>query len=354
MDEIINRRKFLKFGLFGVAGLSIPSFLNSCATPLIEAKEDVANIKWDSNPAISVPNDGCYIGWHNNLAPVFLGANPMQYVKHVGQEDVNKSLGRFKEYYGKKPAVMSFFDRHVTGEWFPYKVCEALDNNGVIPLIRYYFTSSFKRVANGEYDGELVKFAENARKFGKPFLFIPYPEANIKHRYIRNVHPWAGKSGKDFRKAWKHMHHVLEEEGLNEYAVWGLHLIAWKDSYPLDRHALEDDLFDWMGFTVYNHVRKVGSSHSFGSLFNYGYSWARSNYPNKPIALWEFATSSTSNQGRWIKKAYQRIKKMPRIKLVVYAEYEGGSTLDSVMISFKSRSSFREAISDPYFIDAKI
>ena len=116
---------------------------------------------------------------------------------------------------------------------------------------------------------------------------------------------------------------------------------------------MEDNLVDWVGFTVYNLERETGKNRSFGNVLGGNYWWAKTKYPTKPIALWELGTSDTSSQGRWIKNAYKDIKKLPRIKLVVYAEYSsfGGGTPDSTMISDKAKPYYKEAISDPYFIN---
>jgi hypothetical protein len=63
----LSRRDFLKkTGQAALAiggGLTLEALLISCATaPIFESAEDVANIKWDANPAIPVPKYGCYIG----------------------------------------------------------------------------------------------------------------------------------------------------------------------------------------------------------------------------------------------------------------------------------------------------
>jgi hypothetical protein len=81
------------------------------------------------------------------------------------------------------------------------------------------------------------------------------------------------------------------------------------------------------------------------------YYFAKSTYPIKAIALWESGTSDTSNQGRWIEDAYAAIKKLPRIKLIVYYESISG-TGDNHMI--RDKPTYRDTISDPYFIGSKL
>ena len=185
---------------------------------------------------------------------------------------------------------------------------------------------------------------------------MPYPEANIVSRF-KDVHPWAGSGGKGFNEAWKHMHDIFEGEGANEYAVWGLHLIGLDSGQPFSRFAVDKNLVDWVGFTVYNLVEQSGGlDRSFYELIGQQnvYGWARMRYPEKPIALCEFGTSNTVGQGRWIRNAYKGIKNMPRIKLVVYAEYPMFSPPDSTVISDEAKPYYKEAISDPYFIGAPV
>lgn len=364
-----SRRTFLKVTTESVA-LTLAGFLYGfspkeadamgCAHGLIETPEAVANIKWDANPAIPVPKDGCYAGWHRDIPTDIKYISPTAYpdmyprLNKSAMDDEKALLSSYRADYGKGPAAHSFSDRQITDVWFPKGICEVAHNNGVIPLIRYYFFDQFERVARGEYDKYLIKFAQGAVEFGKPFFFVPYPEVNISGRY-KNVHPWAGGSGKKFRKAWMHMHDIFDGEGANDYAVWGLHLLGFGDKQPFSRFDLDDKYLDWVGFTIYNLERQSGYFHSFSEQIGKPYWWAKSKHPTKPMALLELGTSDTSGQGRWIKNAYKDIKKLPRIKLAVYAEYGcfGGSTPESTMISNSAKPDYKKAISDHYFIGSK-
>jgi len=366
-DNVLTRRDFLKkTGQAALAisgGLTLEALLDGCAgAPIFESPEDVANIKWDANPAIPVPKNGCYAGWHLDIiGPVHGQARPKYWRKVASsskkaEHDLEKYHG---EPYGKLPAVYSFSDRLVGRDegFFPKGIFDGSFNKGVIPLVRYYFFEDFENVARGKYDKTLKNFAQGAKEFGKPFFLVPYPEVNISGAY-KNVHPWAGGNGKQFRKAWTHMHDVFEGEGANEYAVWGLHLLGSGDKQPFSWFDLDDKYLDWVGFTIYNFGQTGWVSRSFDTRIQEGYWWVKQNHPTKPIALWEFAAEQTSGKGqsRWIKNAYNSIKKMPRIKLVVYAEYGGhggAGAHNSLMLDEKSKPYYKEAISDPYFIGSK-
>ena len=350
-NKLLSRRDFLKksgkVALAVSGGLTLDALLSNCATVSItESREDVANIKWDANPAIHVPKDGCYAGWHGDIVPPRLGAYRNKIWNNLTPKSEEDKIGRYERDYNQTPATHSFSERHVGKDGiFPSAVCEGAHNKGVIPLIRFYFFQNFNKVAKGGYDEQLVRFAQGVEKFGKPFFFTPYPEANIGGAY-KHVHPWAGGNGREFRKAWKHMHNIFDGEGANQYAVWGLHLLGFGDRQSFNKFNIEDEFIDWVGFTIYNF-----HSESFGSLINEGYWWGKRNYPEKPMALWELGTSDTSGQGRWIKNAYNTIKKLPRIKLAVYAEYQFWDTRDSTFISQDSAPIYQKVISDPYFIN---
>jgi len=361
-SNTLTRRNFLKkFSQAALAisgGLALETLLGGCAiAPIFESAEDIANIKWDANPAIPVPKDGCYVGWHRDIptdlkyiSPI---AFPKLYQKLISSavRDEKQLIDFYRADYGKGPAVHSFSDRQITDAWFPREICEVAHNNRVIPLIRYYFFDDFKRVAKGDYDKYLIKFAQGAKEFGKPFFFVPYPEANIG-AHTKHVHAWGGSGGKGFKEAWSRMHDIFEKAGANEYAVWGLHLLSGGGQQPLSWFAVNEDFIDWVGFSVYNLERETGTNRSFHGILGDSYWWAKRKYPTKPIALWEFGTSDTYRQGRWIIDAYKDIKKLPRIKLVVYAEYPifGGSTPDSTMMRSSAKPDYKKATSDLYFI----
>lgn len=370
MDEVFvnkfTRRDFLKkTGQAALAisgGLTLEALLDGCAgAPIFESPEDVANIQWDANPAIPVPKYGCYTGWHRDIPTDLKYISPVAYpsmyprLNKSAMNDEKALIRSYRADYGKGPAAQSFSDRQITDVWFPNGICEVAHNNGVIPLIRYYFFDDFERVAKGEYDKYLKAFAQSAKEFGKPFFLVPYPEANAKGKI--SSHPWALKSSKGFKEAWRHMHDIFEDAGANEYAVWGLHLLnSFLDfmTKSLSKFELDTDLFDWIGFSSYNLDKLYGRRISMDEHVGQDFWWAKRNYPNKPFALFEYGTSNTYGQGRRIREDYNWIERNPRIKLVMYCEYPTiGKPTDSTMISDKAKPAYKEAISSPYFIGSK-
>lgn len=340
-SKTFDRRNFIKTCSFATAGI-----LLGCGSSPSKKVTD-KNIQWDANPAIPVP-DGCYLGWHyENFT--------RDYVNEGG--DVEKQLlEHHAKTYGKSVAAKSFADRRVSDRRFPTAICSAMYERGVFPIVRYHpYAPDFDIINSDGQKGyeNFVKFAKAAKEYGKPFFFIPFPEANIGGN-SKHVHSWAGGSGKKFKKTWDEMYNIMDGEGANENAVWGLHLLGGQHIYNFSSFAVDDQLFDWVGFTYYNIQRQSGMIRYLNTLMATGYSWAKRKYPNKPMALWELGTSSTQNQRRMILNTYKNIKKKDRIKLVVYAEYyfhnKRGKQTDSTFITREAAPAYIEAISDPHFI----
>jgi len=131
-----GRRTFLKlsgktalgFGALKMASaagliISLNSILDGCSTvsQTLESREDVGNIAWDANPAIPVPKNGCYAGWHRTLDSII--SMDSKYFQYINQEraafDADGTLRFYEQQYDKGPAVFSFSNRNVGGEFFP-------------------------------------------------------------------------------------------------------------------------------------------------------------------------------------------------------------------------------------------
>ena len=342
----LTRREFIKeagSATFAVAGFYTlwNTLTGSAEASAFESVEDIANIDWDTNPAIQVPNYGCYAGWHGQISGGY---------RFESQETIDKKVIFYEQNSGKLPAIWSFMRLGLRTDFFPTNVCEAMKNRGIVPQIRHYFSPMWKEVAAAKHDKMIQGFALNAKKFGSPFILIPYPEANSSHK---KRHPYAGGNGKDFYKAYKHIRQIFRDVGANN-AVFGLHLNPYPQHQEINSFMLDPVDFDWIGFSAYNH-ESWGHDNSLMDLSLYWYTWAKNNYPKKPIALFELGSSDTSSQGKWIADAYGRIKKeLPRIKLVEWAEvgfgHLEGEKDDSTYFNDVGSIAYRKVLSDPYFI----
>lgn len=240
---------------------------------------------------------------------------------------------------------------------FPREWCGNLVDLGIIPEIKYGIMpfKNFEEVSKGEYDESIAEFAKKASDFGKPYMIIPFKEANIE----RGVYwPHAGDSPKCFKEAWRHAHDIFESKGANKNTIWALNYLGTYS--PVARKSLEsfypgDDVVDWIGFTVINRVGLGHAYRSFASLFHYDYAWARRKHPTKPLALFEIGQSNNPSQPRWIRNAYNDIKeKFPAIRMVQWWDsiFRWKELKDNQQFSsnLESIEAMQEIHKDPYFI----
>lgn len=84
---MLSRREFLKkSGHTALAiggGVALSTLLSSCATiGFKETRQDVINQRWETNPVIPVPRDGCYVGGHR----MGLSTTVVEiYASHIGK-----------------------------------------------------------------------------------------------------------------------------------------------------------------------------------------------------------------------------------------------------------------------------
>jgi hypothetical protein len=347
-----SRRGFLKFGLSAAAALGLSPFVKGCAT-VSETRKDVQKIQWDANPAIPIPTNGCYLGWHSDMIQVYYDMNRAGLLKRWRRVDapyIKKHLSYHEMKGNCLPAVYSFSDMHIGADWFPRKICETLHGIGVIPLIRFFPGLGYADVAKGEFDDDLIRFGLSVTRLGAPLFFVPWPPLNCARMVKGYLYRSAPVDPEATKAAWVRMHKIFEDAGANEYALWGLNLLPSRTQHSIEDYKLEPQLFDWLGFTIYT-LRNWCQSEDWDHNVKEACGWAQRQYPNKPVALFEIGKGDSEGQGRWIRNAYRTIKEVPRIKMVMYAEFPyAGFGSESSLISQEALADYKEAIGDPYFI----
>jgi len=156
---------------------------------------------------------------------------------------------------------------------------------------RYYYEEKdyvFKKILTGEFDDAIKESAKKLRKYGDQYggFFIRTMREMNGHWY-----PW-GQSGK-FKPAWRHIHHIFNEEGANEYATWVWNPIVNEGRVhyaTIANHYYPGDEFvDWIGLNGFN-FGPVSGNHlwnSFKITYSLGYSIMRKKHHNKPILIAE-------------------------------------------------------------------
>ena len=169
-----------------------------------------------------------------------------------------------------------------------------------------------------------------------------------------------GKNAKAFKKTWKRMHDIFDQEGANEYATWVFEpyvTSTWSQSdYPW-RYYPGDEYVDWQGISGYsrNNGGKSGSM-SLGSIIHGSYYTYRSKTPDKPVLVAEFGKTKGHSQPRWLEGAFKYFKNHPSIKGAIYWDNileNAGNRRDNHTLSGKSFQTLDKLLGDPYFICGK-
>lgn len=353
-----TRRQFLKktakTPILAGAGVTLEEILGGSVPTLKETRQEVAEIKWYSNPAIPVPKEGCYVGFARLMSSsAFRTQDNIDWiVKSVGEPPATMPIVDF--FYGTYDDLL------------PKEACDIAVKNGIIPLLKYAILpegGSLKPI-----DKTISNLAEQIRVLSYPIFFVPFGEANLKP-FVSNQVVGTKDSSQTFKQVWTRMHDIFARVGANNNTVWTTEFIAgsygegdWFDNYSW--YYPGDKYVDWVGFSVYSRTALGHPPQSFSNLFGPTYARVERNQPSKPIILAEFGRSYDKRQPDWIIKAYHTMKdNYPRIKAVVWWDnvFEDrspryGMQVDDHTFSShpESRQAMKEAISDPYFIGTAI
>lgn len=188
--------------------------------------------------------------------------------------------------------------------WEPWVTTFDGDLRTHLPPVKRREVASLAAIARGDYDFHVVRWAEEAAAYRKPFLLRFAHEMNDPYRY-----PWGPQNGnraEDFVAAWRHVHLLFEKKGAtNVLWVWSPHLsMPW-----LDYYYPGSEVVDWVGFGVLNY----GSSASWSRWWSLDDILSR-QYPvllsfKKPLVITEFGTlAKGGDPDRWYADARESIE----------------------------------------------
>ncbi len=312
----LSRRDFLKkSGTVALAGSSALYFkpLIGWAALSKETREDVANIKWECNPILPIPDIGSYTGTNWTLGADWVAET-------------------FKNQYGI-PIAFNAFGRGTwatSNEWFRVRDCQTLIKHKVVPVIRYIITGpydSFRAVIQGKNDSKIQKFAEKAAKFGHPIVLLPWQCVNEPY-WEGQVWWWSRGDSGEYKEAWVRMHDIFEKEGANKNVVWSTKMIIGgfgPQTEALDWAAYTPpkEYLDIIGWSCNSNIGHYGDQYddamSFSNQFHRSYIEAVEKYPTKPQMFWGLGAARTPGQAYWMDKALTMIQeKYYRVKGVMF------------------------------------
>ena len=219
---------------------------------------------------------------------------------------------------GQKFAVRNFFQN--TSQGFTQVQSAAITDHGAIPLVTLEFWNasvstsvmtggSYKQIANGSMDAYLIKYATNAKNFGKPVWLRPFHEMN------GNWYPWAGTAAgntpADFIAAWRHVRTLFKNAGAtNVKFVWSPNA----DSVPnttanaIGKYWPGESYVDSIGIDGYNFGTTSSTWRSFSSVMGPAYKACAALSPTKPIFIAETGCGTVGgDKAAWISNMFKVI-----------------------------------------------
>ena len=245
-------------------------------------------------------------------------------------------------------------------------------NRGSIPLLDWGSWDAsggpiqpdfqLNQIYDGQYDGYIQQWANDAKAWGHPFFLRFDWEMNGTWQF-----PWSEQLNLnqpgDYIKAWRHVHDIFTAAGAKNVTwVWCPN-ISSSVTRPFSALYPGDAYVDWTCFDGYN---KYTDWLSFNTVFTgSGINWLSDSYqelltvaPNKPIMIGETASLEAGDGGSkkagWIADALgvQIPKALPKIKAVVWFNWDDNSPVLATLpieSSPASSAAFAAAIaSDSY------
>jgi len=189
------------------------------------------------------------------------------------------AINSFAKTSGTQVDIVLKFLAFATGLYFPTNEAQTVSKKGGAIFIKLepwswkknVDTFPLQKIVDGKYDHLLKRFADGAKKFGKP-VFVSFG-----HEMNGNSYPWAGNADL-YKKAFRHVHDVIQKAGAKNITwVWNPDIVsAVRDYYPGDAYV------DWVAIDGYNWEGTATAS----SLFSKSIKTLKTF--GKPIMIGEF------------------------------------------------------------------
>ncbi|MGN6216571.1 MAG: glycosyl hydrolase [Solirubrobacterales bacterium] len=261
----------------------------------------------------------------------------------------------FERHAGKKVAIVN------QGQsWASFDKTEmnATAARGAIPLVTMGLASevTLAGIASGNQDAAIKKWAQEAKAWGRPFLFAPWWEMN------GDWYAW-GRSP-DFVAAWRHFHDVVVSQGATNVTwAWVVNGI-WSDPesnptpyYPGNAYV------DWTGMDTYNWGRNPAQPDRWlnpAQTVDPTLKILEELGPGKPVAIVESAsTEYGGNKTDWIREMLTTyLPHHPEIGAYLWFNWnfpKNGLRHDwPIESSAPAQQQFRQAIQSSLFVPAPV
>lgn len=244
----------------------------------------------------------------------------------TGQADAIKDeVDAYEAAAGRTVAWVEFGHEWETdGRAFPLSVATSIRNRGATPLIFLNLRSvdegpdpvyTLADIISGKYDSDLAVWADEAKNFGSELIVNWGWEMNGDWTPWNGSHNGGETEGPErFKEAYRHIIELMNGRGATNIR-WGFH-VNFPESPSDSWNAFEnyypgDDVIDCTGVSIYGAQKPTDSSlPSFVSNMDTAYSRLIQMAPEKPVFVFELATTSThsgGNQATWADEALEGI-----------------------------------------------
>lgn len=318
--------------------------LTGCASLQLEPEENVTFPPLKGQK-VQPPEIGCFFGMHYERPG-----------DHMDWADTY-----LKQKIGKRPKIVIppyalMMESRIWGRFNRLKsAADLMSNEGTIPFINkmlYYYLlgQGLENVADDQvFVRDMTAYAKAITRKGRPFFFTTMHEMNI------NVWEW-GLQPEAFKKVWRRMHDIFDQEGANEYATWVFEVYSSGSgmySENPERYYPGDAYVDWLGISGYSrNLNSRSANSSLSGVLHHTYAAMRKHHPDKPVMIAEFGKTRDFSQSYWLKDAFKYIKNRPAIKGACYWDSVMEAIRDDHTLSEASFKVLDQVLKDPYFVSA--
>ena len=271
-----------------------------------------------------------------------------------------KRIDEFASSVGKMPAIVHWYQAWGDDRsQFSVEKMDQIATRGAMPMVTWEpwisgggteqpsFTLS--RIADGQYDGYVRQWAQDAARWGRP-LYLRWA-----HEMNGNWYPWCvdvnGNSSADYVAAWRHIVGIFREEGAaNVRWVWSPNRVG-NEAVPFETLYPGHGVVDWVALDGYNRSTSASTWRDFATLFGQSYR-ALTELTEKPVMIAETAsTEAGGDKAQWIRQALLNDlpAEFPRVKAVVWFHTSKSSGDWRVDTSERSLAAFRDAAASPMY-----
>ena len=243
------------------------------------------------------------------------------FIPPTPENDYAARLDAFEDMIGRKLAQVLVFHGWSDGihQNFPLEQFNKILQNGSVPHM--VWEPSYdgqdesalitETIINGKLDDYIWAFAQEAKKFGKPFFLRPAHEMN-GHWY-----GWSGlKNGEAnggpqrYIDMYRHIYSIFQEEQVTNVSwVWAPFATSFPDEAwnKLSRYWPGNDCVDWIGLDGYNWYEYYPYK-SFDDLFHNALGEVLKVTDTKPIMLAEFGSNKFDGRDKWIDDVFSNLR----------------------------------------------